>query len=198
MSVTQAILISDLAQQIESLTAQLAEAKASAEAWQENCRLTEDELERERDRHADTIGKLAEVKTANQSMHDMILEIRKHFNAWDTPKAPTEKDIVDCIISSHNKQLAERDGAITCYNEVLGELREENATMREEVEKLREANRQLAGAAICPDHLKPESVRKQTAQECFEIGNKLLQKGYTATVISKYMHEIQSKFGLEG
>ena len=52
---------------------------------------------------------LAEAKTANQSMHGMILEIRKHFNAWDTPNAPAEKDIVDCIISSHNKQLAERE-----------------------------------------------------------------------------------------
>ena len=47
-------------EEINRLTAQLAEAKASAESWQENCRLTEDELEKERDRHADTIGKLAE------------------------------------------------------------------------------------------------------------------------------------------
>lgn len=46
--------------EIEVLKVQLAEAIASAEAWQENCRLTEDELAKERDRHASTIGKLAE------------------------------------------------------------------------------------------------------------------------------------------
>lgn len=69
----------------DRLTAQLAEAKSSAKAWQENCRLTEEELEKERDKHADIIGK-----------------------------------------------LAERDGAITCYNEVLAELREEVATLRQQ------------------------------------------------------------------
>lgn len=46
-------------EEIDRLTAQLAEAKASAEAWQENCRLTEEELEKERNKHADIIGKIA-------------------------------------------------------------------------------------------------------------------------------------------
>lgn len=67
----------------QSLERQFAEARASAKAWLENCHLMERELEKERNKHADTIGK-----------------------------------------------LAERDGAIACYNEVLAELREEVATLR--------------------------------------------------------------------
>lgn len=52
--------IRSLVKSHQGLERQLAEAKASAEAWQENCRLTEEELEKERNKHADIIGKLAE------------------------------------------------------------------------------------------------------------------------------------------
>lgn len=50
---------------------------------------------------------LAEAVDANKSMHNMIMQIREHFNAWDTPTAPTDKDIVSCVIRNSNKQLAE-------------------------------------------------------------------------------------------
>lgn len=50
---------------------------------------------------------LAEAREANKSMHNMIMQIREHFNAWDTPTAPTDKDIVDCVIKNSDKQLAE-------------------------------------------------------------------------------------------
>lgn len=75
----------------QSLERQFAEARASAKAWLENCHLMERELEKERNKHADTIGK-----------------------------------------------LAERNGAIACYNEVLAELREENTALREEVGRLKQ------------------------------------------------------------
>lgn len=160
-------------QALAQLYSQLTEAKASAESWQENCRLTEDELEKERNKHAETIGK-----------------------------------------------LAGRDGAITCYNEVLAELREEveklrhqsinwvpvfdenmelqaeNAALREEVENTREANLQLAGAAICPDHLKPENIRKQTAQEILDTIKDVLWKKEGSVFMA--MGIIKQRYGLEG
>lgn len=40
---------------------------------------------------------IQDLKKANQNMHNMIMDIRKYVGAWDTPTAPTDKDIVECI-----------------------------------------------------------------------------------------------------
>lgn len=129
-----------------ALMNQLAEAKASAEAWQENCRLTEDELEKERNKHADTIAK-----------------------------------------------LAERDGAITCYNEVLAELREENAALHEEVGRLKS---QPVGYYDTTQIV--AETRKQAAQEIIQYIQSGLRRGTVYYVDDTDLKDIKQRYGLEG
>ena len=38
------------------------------------------------------------AEAANKGLDEMIMQIRRFYQAWDTPTAPTDKDIVDCII----------------------------------------------------------------------------------------------------
>jgi len=47
---------------IDEYEKQLAEAKASAQAWHDNCNIMEAELDKERNKHAETVGKLAEAR----------------------------------------------------------------------------------------------------------------------------------------
>ena len=46
----------------EEEAAALAEAKASAQAWHDNCNIMEAELDKERNKHAETVGKLSEAR----------------------------------------------------------------------------------------------------------------------------------------
>jgi hypothetical protein len=39
-----------------------------------------------------------------KTCHDMLMQLRQHFGAWDTPTAPSDQDIVDCIIRNAEKK----------------------------------------------------------------------------------------------
>ena len=40
---------------------------------------------------------LVKLKESNSIMHGMLIEIRTKLNAWDTPTAPTDRDIVGVV-----------------------------------------------------------------------------------------------------
>lgn len=74
--------------------------------------------------------------------------------------------------------------------ELIAELENKLAERDAEIEEMKFAYKVARDEAA--------EARKQAARECYEIGIKLLQQGYITMIISKYMHEIQDKFGLEG
>jgi hypothetical protein len=61
---------------------------------------------------------LEACEKANDELHEMIMQIRTHFNAWDTPTAPNDQDIVDCIIRNAEKDKLK-------YLELLQKIRKD-------------------------------------------------------------------------
>lgn len=58
--------------------------------------------EKERDR---LTKEVTAFKGSNKEMHEMIMQVRTRFNAWDTPFSPVGQDIVNCIIRHADKEL---------------------------------------------------------------------------------------------
>ena len=138
------------------------------------------------------------------------------------PQEALEEMIQDAVAdrtAELEKQLAERDGAITCYNEVLAELREEVATLRHQsinwvpiFDENMELQTQLAALRgevekyKCLDGFKQlqEEARKQTAQEIIQyiIDQGVIQDRFDGElvyyIIDSDINELRQRYGLEG
>ena len=173
--------------EIDRLTTQLSEARASAKAWQENCRLTEEELEKERNKHADLIGKLAKRD------------------------AEIEKLAKDCLVALAGAVCTPLEGYRKAgFHWLVRDIKtlvSENAALRAEVERLKEESSHLwvrieSGEAAAYEQGKAEA-RKQTA---LEIEAHLLSQPWTIphheteAMIDRddAIYWLQETYGLEG
>ena len=115
-------------------------------------------------------------------------------------------------------QLAERDAETEYLNKKVTDLKacveswvkeftikhQQLTTSQQECEELRQANRQLAAAAICPDACQPENVRKQTAMEIIQyiIDQGIIQVGWTKRQVYEIdrgdITELKQRYGFEG
>lgn len=143
---------------------------------------------------------LAEVKGELETTQLHLMEEETTRKIWeqDCKKAESQLAEARAEIDKTYGEHCGRDFMHLPLNEAVGAVLSE---ARAEVERSNagwdRANTKLIGEAMKHSNELAEA-RQEVAREIMRIGDKLLKQGYTATVISKYMYEIQTKFKLEG
>jgi hypothetical protein len=54
-------------------------------------------------RSRERVARMAELEDANKRMHDMIMSIRDHVGAYNTPTDPADIDIIKCVTDKYDK-----------------------------------------------------------------------------------------------
>ena len=88
---------------------------------------------------------IEDYRAANERMHNMILQIRTHTNAFDTPHAPTDQQIVDCILSKFTPNYGK-----SMMQELLDgidrKILQENRDLRAKLEELQKPKNEAGPA----------------------------------------------------